>query len=123
MIHGYDFDKLSNVQGYNNLVKFDELCNQLANNLLPSIDKGSLNPYTLEMKAMVQGLVSSSINDAMFNLLSKGDSNLQNVKELLKNLKIQELEIVNKHIDSEVLSARKRDQIFQTQSAPNSYRK
>jgi hypothetical protein len=99
------------------------LCNQLANNLLPSIDKGSLNPYTLEMKAMVQGLVSSSINDAMFNLLSKGDSNLQNVKELLKNLKIQELEIVNKHIDSEVLSARKRDQIFQTQSAPNSYRK
>lgn len=120
-VHNYDFDKVSNIQGYNNLVKYDELCNYLANTLLPSVDKNDSN-LSLQFKAVVQGIVDSSINDALFNLLSKQDSNLHNIKGLLKHLKIQDLEMINKHIDSEVLSARKIEKLI-SQSAPNSYRK
>ena len=114
---------MSNSQGYNNLIKFDELCNQVADNLLPPIDRSSLTRIPSETRALICGLVSSSINDAMFNLLSKRDDNLQNVKHLLKNLKIHELEIINKHIDSEVSSARKNDQYRTSQSTPNTIRK
>jgi len=121
--HNYDLEKVSYIQGYNNLVKFDELCNHLATTLLPNIDNNNINNQsTLHFKAIVQDIVNTSINDALFNLVSNNDSNLKNIKGLLKNLKIEDLEMINKHIDSEVLSARKIEKLI-TQSAPNTYRK
>ena len=121
--HNYDLEKVSYIQGYNNLVKFDELCNYLATTLLPNIDNNNnINQSTSHFKAIVQDIVNTSINDALFNLVSNNDSNLKNIKGLLKNLKIQDLEMINKHIDSEVSSARKVEKIM-TQSAPNTYRK
>ena len=120
--HNYDLEKVSLIQGYNNLVKFDELCNYLAITLLPNIDNNNNNQSTLHFKAIVQDIVNTSINDALFNLVSNNDSNLKNIKGLLKNLKIEDLEMINKHIDSEVLSARKIEKLI-SQSAPNTYRK
>jgi len=121
-VHNYDFDKVSNIQGFANLVKFDELCNHLATTLLPSVDKNNNN--SSQFKAIVQGIVDSSINDALFNLLSQQDTSMNKLREnLLKNLNIKDLEMINKHIETEVLSARKIEKLISSQSAPNSYRK
>lgn len=120
--HNYDFDKVAIIQGYNNLVKFDVLCDYLATTLLPNVNIINDNSNNNQLKDVVQDIVDTSINDAIYNLIHKRDN--RNIKKLLKNLTLTEVELLNKHIDSEVLSARRIEKrIIESQSAPNTMRK